>query len=191
MNIYDIARSADVTRWHSVSCHRYPSIAENSFLVTMYACALADVIDPDISPEEKLTLVLFCLWHDMPETLTGDLATPLKRRLETFFPKGNSPIEQIEESLCPEYKHYKHQLPDRLRRIAKLADVMEAMKFIHTEGKGDIRQHIFRERQNAFNQLIRDSMIRYPKLKWTEAETLLDELLNGTPAMIDFVDTFQ
>ena len=191
MNIYDIARSADVTRWHSVPCHRYPSIAEHSFLVTMYACSLTDAVYPSISPEEKLALVQFCLWHDMPETLTGDLATPLKRRLEASFPKGDSPIEKIEESLCPEYKRYKHHLPDRLKRIAKLADIMEAMKFICSEGKGGVSQHIFQERQKTFSQLVNDSMSQYPELNWQAAESLLDELLNGNPTMIDFVDAFQ
>ncbi|MCK5894214.1 MAG: HD domain-containing protein [Endozoicomonadaceae bacterium] len=191
MNIYDIARSADVTRWHSVSCYRYPSIAEHSFLVTMYASALANIIYPSIATDEKLALLQFCLWHDMPETLTGDLATPLKRRLEASFPEGDSPLEQIEESLCPEYKAFKDNLKDELKRIAKLADIMEAMKFISSEGKGGVSQHIFYERQKTFKELVKDSSKKYPYLNWQAADTLLQELLNGTPTMIDFVDAFR
>jgi len=191
MNIFDIARSADVTRWHSVPCYRYPSVAEHSFLVTMYANKIIDKIESNISQEEKLNLLQFCLWHDVPEILTGDMATPIKRRLEALFPDIPSPIETLEEELCFEYKYYKNKLSDLLRRVAKLADIMEAIKFIDTEGKGFISKHILSERKKVFFNLITDSKKLYPDLKWHEVDNILDELLNGSPTTIDFVDSFK
>ncbi len=109
-----------------------------------------------------------------------------------LFPKGTVPIEKIEESLCPEYKQYKHHLTDRLKRIAKLADIMEAMKFIRSEGKGGVSQAYFsgapknlQSSGQRFQGAIPRTGIGRP------LKCLLDELLNGNPTMIDFVDAFQ
>lgn len=140
--IQDVARSANVTRWHSVNCLRYPSIAEHSFLVTMYAREMLKRINPNATAEEKLLLMEYCSFHDLPEVLTGDMATPVKRLLESMFPDGESPLDLIEEELCPEYKELKHRISNTyLAAIAKLADVLEAVKFIYVEGKSQIQHH--------------------------------------------------
>lgn len=134
--IQDVFRSANVTRWHSVNCHRYPSIAEHSYLVTMYARELLARIMPDATVQEQLDLMQYALVHDLPEVLTGDMATPIKRKLESLYPEGQSPLDKIEEDLCPDYKIMKDKVKDTaLIRIAKLADILEAIKFIDVEGK--------------------------------------------------------
>lgn len=138
--IQDIARSATVTRWHSVNCLRYPSIAEHSFLVAMYAREILQRLNPNATPEEKLLLLEYCCFHDLPEVLTGDMATPVKRMLESMFPEGESPLDKIEEELCPEYKALKKQISGTyLAVVAKLADVLEAVKFIYVEGKSYVQ----------------------------------------------------
>jgi 5'-deoxynucleotidase len=150
--IQDIARSATVTRWHSVNCLRYPSIAEHSYLVTMYAREILKRINPNATAEEKLLLLEYSCFHDLPEVLTGDMATPVKRQLESMFPEGQSPLDLIEEALCPEYKELKHEVANTyLAVIAKLADVLEAVKFIYVEGKSYI------QRQDQNRQIV-DSM---------------------------------
>lgn len=139
--IQDIARAATVTRWHSVNCLRYPSIAEHSWLVAMYARDILKRINPNATDTEKLILMEYCLFHDLPEVLTGDMATPVKRLLESLFPDGESPLDLIEEALCPEYKMLKDRIAGTyLAVIAKLADVLEAVKFIYVEGKSYIQR---------------------------------------------------
>jgi len=139
--IQDIARAATVTRWHSVNCLRYPSIAEHSWLVAMYARDILNRINPNATDTEKLILMEYCLFHDLPEVLTGDMATPVKRLLESLFPDGESPLDLIEEALCPEYKVLKDRISGTyLAVIAKLADVLEAVKFIYVEGKSYIQR---------------------------------------------------
>ncbi len=141
MSIQDIARSATVTRWHSVNCLRYPSIAEHSFLVTMYAREILKRVNPNATDQEKLRLYEYCMFHDLPEVLTGDMATPVKRLLESLFDDGESPLDKIEEALCPEYRELKAQISGTyLAAIAKLADVLEAVKFIYVEGKSYIQR---------------------------------------------------
>lgn len=154
--IQDIARSATVTRWHSVNCLRYPSIAEHSFLVSLYARDILKRVNPNATAEEKLLLMEFCSFHDLPEVLTGDMATPVKRLLESCFEDGESPLDYIEEALCPEYKELKGRISGTyLGAIAKLADVLEAVKFIYVEGKSYIqRQDQNRKVINALDTLV-------------------------------------
>lgn len=141
MTIQDIARSATVTRWHSVNCLRYPSIAEHSYLVTMYARDILKRLNPNATIQERLLLIEYCMFHDLPEVLTGDMATPVKRLLESMFEDGESPLDIIEEALCPEYRDLKKQISGTyLAVVAKLADVLEAVKFIYVEGKSYIQR---------------------------------------------------
>ena len=140
--IQDVARSSNVTRWHSVNCHRYPSIAEHSFLVIMYSREILYRINPNATNDERLLLLEYSAFHDLPEVLTGDMATPVKRRLESLFPDGESPLDDIEEALCPDYKDLKYEIKGTyLAVVAKLADVLEAIKFIDIEGKRNTSDH--------------------------------------------------
>ena len=140
--IQDVARSSNVTRWHSVNCYRFPSIAEHSFLVTMYARELQCRIIPNATDTERLLLLEFSMVHDLPEVLTGDMSTPIKRKIEAMFPEGESPLDKIEEDLCPDYKFLKGEIKGTaFQRIAKLADILEAIKFIDVEGKRQASCH--------------------------------------------------
>ena len=167
--IQDIARAGTVTRWHSVNCLRYPSIAEHSFLVTMYAREILKRINPNATAEERLLLLEYCGFHDLPEVLTGDMATPIKRKLESMFPEGQSPLDLIEEALCPEYKVLKHRIANTyLAVIAKLADVLEAVKFIYVEGKSYIQRQDQNRQMVDSMKLLTDVLSDFCKVKEKE-----------------------
>lgn len=180
MTIQDIARSATVTRWHSVNCLRYPSIAEHSYLVAMYARDILKRLNPNATIAERLLLLEFCMFHDLPEVLTGDMATPVKRLLESMFEDGESPLDIIEEALCPEYRELKKQISGTyLAAVAKLADVLEAVKFIYVEGKSYIqRQDQNRKIIDVLDKLI--SLAENNSIQGTEnlntAKILLNEI---------------
>jgi 5'-deoxynucleotidase YfbR-like HD superfamily hydrolase len=185
--IANVGHAANVTRWHSANCMRYPSIAEHSYLVAMYSRYLAAVIAPDMSTEDTLLMNDLCLAHDLPEVKTGDMATPLKRLLESMFPKGESPIDKIEEKICAPYADLRERTHGTyMAVIAKLADIMDAIKFIATEGKGSEAQRIQRERTLAFQDYVKLGLKGWPEYNWLEANKVLDELLNGEPEPIDF-----
>lgn len=186
-SIANVAHSANVTRWHSARCMRYPSIAEHIYLVTMYSRYLAMAIAPNMTPAEILTMNDLALVHDLPEVKTGDMATPLKRLLEAMFPKGESPIDLIEEKLCAPYKAMREATHGSyIAVIVKLADIAEAVHFIYSEGKGRESKKILRERTNAFNDYVKLGMKNWPELNWLEAQRVLDALLNDEPETIDF-----
>jgi 5'-deoxynucleotidase len=185
--IANVAHSANVTRWHSARCMRYPTIAEHIYLVTMYSRYLAKVIAPDMTPQEILSMNDLALVHDLPEVKTGDMATPVKRALEAMFEKGQSPLDKLEEKLCAPYRAMREETHGSyIAVIVKLADIMEAIHFIESEGKGKAARTIARERKNAFNDYVRLGLDGWPHLKWLEAQKVLDSLLNDEPETIDF-----
>lgn len=185
--IANVAHSANVTRWHSARCMRYPSIAEHIYLVTMFSRYIAVVVAPNMTPVEILLMNDLALVHDLPEVKTGDMATPVKRYLEAMFPKGQSPLDLIEEQICAPYKDLRERTSGSyIAVIVKLADIMEAIHFISTEGKGRPAQKILRERTNAFNEYVKLGMMNWPHLHWLEAQGVLDSLLNDEPEQIDF-----
>ncbi len=191
-SIANVAHSAYVTRWHSVNCHRHPSIAEHSFLVAMYARYLGTVINPKMTNEDKLLLTDLCLLHDLPEVRTGDMATPMKRYLESMFPKGQSPIDIMEEKLCAPYAAIREETNGTyIQIIAKLADIMEAINFIHTEGKGPVAEKIFIERSAAFKDYLKIGFNKWPEYLWEDANFVMESLLNEAPEQIDFQEILE
>lgn len=234
--IQDIARSSNVTRWHSVNCLRYPSIAEHSYLVIMYAREILYQINPKATNYERLLLLEYCAFHDIAEVLTGDMATPVKRKLESFFPDGASPLDELEEALCSDYKMLKAAIKGTyLAAVAKLADVLEACKFIDVEGKRNTSNHeanmqmlnivnqmancmgsseqdeninqlkamiekaqekekndtiylIRSERIANYKKRIEDASVAYPEFNWNVCHDVMEDLLNGPCAQIDFID---
>jgi 5'-deoxynucleotidase len=134
--IQDTARASNVGRWHSVPCHRYQSIAEHQYLVAMYFRELLKRIMPNHTLAERLLGLEYTLVHDLPEVITGDMATPVKRHLESFYADGECPLDLLESALCQDYADLKEEIEGTpLARIAKLADILEAIKFIKEEGK--------------------------------------------------------
>ena len=92
-DIRNLPFAGTVTRWHSVNCHSYPSIAEHSALVALYAREIAARVHPDLSAEQQVTLYELALTHDLSEIVTGDMPSPIKRALKAHFQGTQSPID--------------------------------------------------------------------------------------------------
>ena len=186
-SIANVANASNVDRWNSVATFGTQSVAAHSWNVTLYSRYLALAIAPDMTSEDTLLLNDLALIHDLPETKTGDLPTPIKRVIEAYFPKGQSPLDLIEDRICPPYAHLKARTKDTyLAVILKLADIMDALHFITVQGKGPVREKIIRERTRAFNRYIQVGITSWPELSWNEANKVLDALLNDVPDQIDF-----
>lgn len=186
-SIANVANASNVDRWNSVATFGTQSLAAHSWNATLYSRYLALAIAPDMTMEDTLLLNDMALIHDLPETKTGDLPTPIKRVIEAYFPKGQSPLDLIEERICPPYKYLKERTKGTyLAVIVKLADIMDALHFITVQGQGPVREKIMRERTRAFNRYIQVGINSWPELSWNEASKVLDALLNDVPDQIDF-----
>lgn len=188
----DIANMAHVGRWHASHVARIQTLAEHVCLVTMYAYRLLQKINPNHSKEDALALVLYALFHDLSESVLGDAPTPTKRYLESMFPEGQSPLDQLEEMVCPEQAKYSQAVKGTyLAHIGKLADILDAMHFIGLEGKGPRGEMVFKARMKAYNDLVKRAKAQYPDYDWGAAYTVRDELMHGQCTEIEFVENFQ
>lgn len=187
----DIANMAHVKRWSAFHVARSQSLAEHTVLVTMYAFRMLQGINPEYTDKEAKDLLLYALWHDLPESLCGDTPTPTKRWLEKCFPKGESPLDELERHVCPESADFYDEVKgDYLADIGKLADILDAMHFIGIEGKGPRADIVFKGRMDAYCRLVEKAKERRPDLNWEIAHTIRDELLNGQCTEIEFQEAF-
>lgn len=183
----DILRTADVNRWHAVKTLRPQSNAEHMYLVTWIGRLIAKRIYPDMTMEENYTLLMWLMVHDVPESITGDLPTPIKRYLERYFPEGVDPLDDLESEICPEYKFWKSKVKGTpLRRIAKLADQIEMVIFLQEEGIGKYAKTIQERLSKSINNLIVESHEKYPELKWLEIHNFLSEIAASEGTHIEF-----
>lgn len=76
-------RLSDVTRVHTQQMRKPQSVAEHSFNMAMFANRIADLMKscPTTGPIDRLYLVNRCLFHDLPEVVTGDIPYTTKRYL--------------------------------------------------------------------------------------------------------------
>lgn len=74
----NVRMMSEVTRWGIVPNLRRQSIADHSYYVCLYALDLCNVLGLDARTAFYITQ--WCLLHDLPETVTGDIVGPVKRR---------------------------------------------------------------------------------------------------------------
>lgn len=188
----DIANMAHVQRWHASHVTRPQTLAEHVCLVTIYSHRLLEKIDPNHSESDALALVLYALYHDLAESLLGDMPTPSKRYLESLFPMGQSPLDHLEEMVCPEQFKYANAVKGtHLGYIGKLADILDAMHFIGLEGKGPRGDMVFRGRMKAYEDLVQKASEKFPGMNWDKALEVRDNLLYGHCTELEFVEDFQ
>ena len=185
--IGDIFRSTDISRWHAVKTLKNQNNAEHQFLVIWIADILSKRIYPQISERQQLDLLRYNLGHDIPEALTGDIASPTKRALEKYFKGGENPLDDLESKLCPGYKILKDKVEGNpLRRISKLADLIEMIVFIHQEGVGEYAEKIEKNLYRGVDEIIASSYEKYPELKWNSARKMIEEILKAQGSHLEF-----
>lgn len=187
-DIRNLPFAGTVTRWHSVNCHRYPSVAEHSCLVALYAREIASRVYPDLSAEDQVLLYELALMHDLSEVVTGDMPSPIKRQLKQVFPPGQSPIDLLEAKICPDAASREHTAIETRPHVyfcVKLADILDAMVVIKQEGKGPVAGVIERERSAAFAQLLARAKVSCPEGDWDRAGEVTVAVMSLTHVQID------
>ncbi len=187
-DIRNLPFAGTVTRWHSVNCHRYPSVAEHSCLVALYAREIASRVLPDMSAEDQVLLYELALMHDLSEVVTGDMPSPIKRELKKVFPPGESPIDKLEASICPDAAAREHHATHNRPHVyycVKLSDILDAMVVIKQEGKGPVAEVIEKERTAAFEALLNKAQTECPDGHWARAHEVREAVMSLTHVQID------
>lgn len=155
----DVMRSSHVKRWHMVDTLKSQSLAEHAFNVASYAAFLADR-----RGTPKKEVLWAALYHDISEVMTGDLVPVLKRVI-----KYDDPIE-AKLTYMGEPTATKNE---EIHEIVKLADMVDAVHFLHLYGVGKHAEEI------------RGKMLA--SITDPDALDLLEMLLRGEPTTLEEV----
>ena len=176
--IEQMLRTGHVKRWQIVRTAREQTIAEHMYRVWVISKFILGAIN---SPSLLGIITLeWALMHDVPEVVTGDIATPAKAAMRAAVPEGD-PIRTIELSLSDEYrmlwenskKHWMEGYPTPYE-IVKLADLTEAYAFITCEGIGHHGRAVM---QGAFSAMYAQLDVmrnKYQTIDWMEVASLMD-----------------
>ena len=187
-DIRNLPFAGTVTRWHSVNCHRYPSVAEHSCLVALYAREIISRVFPSLSAEGQVLLYELALMHDLSEVVMGNMPSPMKRQLKTVFPPGKLPIGGLEASICPDAASREHLAKSGRPHIyfyMELSDILDAMVVLKQECKGPVAKRVEQERTKAFDALLDRAQLECPDGEWSRAHEVRGAVMSLTHVQTD------
>lgn len=172
MNIHltarDVYRTSDVKRWGIVRTSREQTVAEHSYHVAMIACRICNLVGED--PNRVLWTALT---HDLPEVMTGDIATPLK---DLLGEEVNTRLKDLENKMTL-YGVKMAPQDETIAQIVKLADLIEAAAFISEYGCGE------------YADTVRKKLVARVEAHGNIARQVLYEILHGKQHyMDDYID---
>lgn len=184
MNLRDVYRANDVFRWQIVKTARRQSVAEHSFAVAMIGARICALMNRS---DLRDAVVWRALCHDLPEVLTGDMATPLK---ELIGEEARGRLAEFEHNISILDGGYSRT--SLVVAIVKAADLVEAAKFLYenntnSHGRG-VLARIQERIEHLPDELIRAAAAQaYEEILYDE-ETTLDDLilpLGGDPVHME------
>lgn len=179
-NFDQVMKLSSIKRWGIIDMSREQSVAEHSYNVTMISLAILDAYR-DLGPQrepfpshERRDLLVLALTHDLPEVFTGDIPTPVKTIIGTH-------LSAMEGRLFPRSTDFKSMVNPLLRKILKIADIIEAIQF-------GVRFCVDKDRDHILSEMIvklanEIAMFHSPRLMlaaveaiWPDAKTLLKNI---------------
>lgn len=187
LSFFDMARSADVKRWHIINTVRPQTMAEHSFMTALIALELADKLAHEggstfDSPREQFQFLCAALFHDTPENVYGDIPTPGKVVWKDFL-QNQRVFEEIDQIIMPKIPYAGGRLNVKLEWIIKVADLMEAYHFLCSNAAGpyakQVRDHLYMR----LTKLTGEAANAMPNMQWPWAvvETLKSMGLTRPP----------
>lgn len=173
----EMMRTGHVVRWQIVRTARQQTLAEHLYrvwVVTVQLCKLLDV-DKDTAASANV----WALYHDVPEVLTGDIATPAKEAMRRALPQDD-PVRNIELAMSDTYraawedaKRHRDGVISAYE-IVKLADLIEAKCFLGCEMVGNHAKAVFDEICGKVDSHVGTLAIRYPDMPWPNIRSIIN-----------------
>lgn len=190
LNIRDILRAQDVNRWQILRTKKQ-SLAEHTFAVQAVLMRLVPLLLSThkarvaLNAKENFDDIFLCqcikgaFWHDIPEVITGDIASPVKKLIR----EGGdiSPLDDLEKRIDPSYTKYYTQASDLVLAVIKCADLMEMVYHLNEYGDQRPNSHSWRVQQginNAFHAHVHTCNENFPAMDWSVAHGLLIDMLD-------------
>jgi len=166
----EMMRTGHVKRWQIVRVAREQTIAEHMYRVWLITTQLC--LHLSLPQQIAASANVWSLMHDMPEVLTGDIATPAKEAMRRAIPETDT-IRNIELSMSDTYhaawKSAKERVYDDLPtayEIVKLADLIEAQCFLGCEMIGNHAKEVYDGMCNRVQFTYKELWMKYPSLEW-------------------------
>lgn len=165
-------RSGHVKRWQIIRVAREQSLAEHLYRVYLISCEITDILRLD--DETNAYVRKWALMHDLPEVVTGDVATPVKRILTDVIDDYPS---KIEYNIDLEYAYVHTKISESysiVLDVVKLADLLEAIIFLKTEGIGEHARKVENNLRAKFNEKLAECEIKHSGRMWSKIKHLQD-----------------
>lgn len=124
----ELRTASIVQRWSIVRTFNPDSVANHSFFVTFYALQIARLIE---WPGPYADLTFASLMHDIEETFTSDIISPVKRQIIDEAALSNFVSEQMKQRLplieAQLDAVHESMWGDSVRAIIKVADKVDAV----------------------------------------------------------------
>ena len=179
-------RTGHVKRWQIVRVAREQTIAEHMYRV--YHIATEITLALGLSGGQIYRVRDWALLHDLPEVVTGDIATPTKRAMRKAI-LDQDPVRHIELSLDQGYTDLYLDLKDSdqlVLDVVKMADMMEAINSLIVEGMGTHAEEVELDLRVALMEKMSAVRGDHPEYPWSGVTAIFDEIcvrkLGYTPA---------
>ena len=183
--IYDFLRVENLTRWHVFNNIKYENVAEHSFETAIIAMTLSYISNAFYGGNFNAErLAILALFHDYPETITGDIISPI--HYNSNVAKG---FEKLEEEIM---ENLVGQIPEPFKEkfssyINSQKEDEKTLKLLKAADKISALLKCLKERQmgnTAFENVKVDIIKGIHKLNMPEVEFFLKHCMGG----FDFVD---
>lgn len=170
LTFYDYARIGHIKRWHNVNTIREQTVAEHSFMVTIIALELYNQLVgvSRIASTEVMVLLIAAIFHDAPETASGDTPTPAKRLLVEIT-KDPELFEKLDNRLMPELPYVNGVVPLAIERIVRMADAIEAAHWIRDNGAGYHAEVVKAACRRRMEDRVEQFHLTEPEAGWYES----------------------
>lgn len=177
LKLSDIYRTQFVKRWHILNTPRQQTVAEHSYMVCMLVLDLCERIG--IPEKETHEAVLWALVHDLPEVVMGDTVSPVKDVARQAF-------NDLEKRIDPaRWEFMEKGVSELAHAVVKLADYIDAIKFLHEEGINGQSEVVREKLQQNMSKFILRMSTEFTDYRWDMGHSCLLEYIHGEQTYID------
>lgn len=187
LTIRDIFRATGVRRWHMVPTERPQTIADHTFRVTMLSIHLWRALHgfPNGGGDSAHTripqgLIMWALWHDMPEVVYGDVPSPVKEEVSQTYPEL---FHDLDSRISDTWASLERGVRGTyVAHLVKIADITESLCFLREGYMCHHRQVVYIRLLNKLHEKLRNVREEFGRREhvdydWTAVEAAIDELL--------------
>lgn len=193
LTIRDLLRSSSVKRWHTVAgLNTEQTVGQHSQNVTFIALELLSRLVPKPSMEDQFYVMQYCMYHDTPEVICGDISSPFKKYLYKQIEGFKSAMQELEYQICPALKECEAYFVQRphLAIICHVADVLDAFHFIkHNVGHDyDHMNLILTKLDTYLTRLYDEGMTVCDQYNWDIINHVQFDMCRGESLINNFED---